>query len=73
MIDGILGVSLIVHSHIGFDACLQDYVHARKFPIAGPAAQWILRAATGLAVWGVYEYNTNDIGELCLTLLESRS
>jgi succinate dehydrogenase (ubiquinone) membrane anchor subunit len=29
----------------------------------GPVAAWLLRIATGLSVWGVYEFNTNDIGE----------
>lgn len=63
ILDGILGVSLIVHSHIGFDSCLVDYLHERKFPIIGKIMPWLLRVATGLSVWGVYEFNTNDIGE----------
>ncbi len=62
LIDGISSVALIVHSHIGFDSCIHDYVHARKFPILGPICTWALRVGTGLAVWGVYEFNTNDIG-----------
>ncbi|KAK8870002.1 hypothetical protein IAR55_000572 [Kwoniella newhampshirensis] len=62
IMDGILAVSLIVHSHIGFDSCIADYVHKRKFPVLGPIAFWALRIATGLSVWGVYEFNTNDIG-----------
>ncbi|KAL0240245.1 hypothetical protein I308_106795 [Cryptococcus tetragattii IND107] len=62
IMDGILAVSLIVHTHIGFDACVVDYVHPRKFPVLGPITRWLLRAATGLSVWGVYEFNTNDIG-----------
>jgi succinate dehydrogenase (ubiquinone) membrane anchor subunit len=28
----------------------------------GPLAAWALRVATGLSVWGVYEFNTNDVG-----------
>lgn len=66
VLDGILGVSLIVHSHIGFDSVVVDYLHTRKFPILGPIAAWGLRVATGLAVWGVYEFNTNDIGAYLL-------
>jgi succinate dehydrogenase (ubiquinone) membrane anchor subunit len=61
--DGILATSLIVHSYMGFDQCLIDYVHPRKFPTLGPLAKWALRAVTGLSVWGVYEFNTNDVGE----------
>ncbi|ORY25757.1 CybS-domain-containing protein [Naematelia encephala] len=67
ILDGILGVSLIIHSHIGFDSCVQDYIHERKFHYLGPLAKWALRAGTGLAVWGVYEFNTNDIGLTELT------
>ncbi|TYJ55335.1 hypothetical protein B9479_003949 [Cryptococcus floricola] len=62
IMDGILAISLIIHTHIGFDACVVDYVHPRKFPTLGPIAAWVLRAATGLTVWGVYEFNTNDVG-----------
>lgn len=63
ILDGILGVSLIIHSHIGFDSCIVDYLHERKFPIVGKIMPWLLRIGTGLSVWGVYEFNTNDIGE----------
>lgn len=61
--DGILCTALIVHSHLGFDQCLIDYVHPRKFPVLGPIGKWALRAATALSVYGVYEFETNDIGE----------
>ncbi|KAH9996387.1 mitochondrial inner membrane protein [Russula compacta] len=62
LLDGLLGVSLIVHSHIGFDTILVDYVHKRKFPALGPLLTWTLRL-TSLAVGvGVYQFNTNDIG-----------
>ncbi|WVQ98548.1 hypothetical protein IAU59_005674 [Kwoniella sp. CBS 9459] len=62
IMDGILAISLIIHSHIGFDSCLVDYLHPRKFKVLGNVAQWVLKIATGLSVWGVYEFNTNDIG-----------
>ncbi|WVQ78162.1 hypothetical protein IAT38_000243 [Cryptococcus sp. DSM 104549] len=62
IMDGILAISLLVHSHIGFDACITDYVHPRKFPVLSPICQWLLRIGTGLGVWGIYEFNTNDIG-----------
>ncbi|KAH0579109.1 hypothetical protein H2248_003263 [Termitomyces sp. 'cryptogamus'] len=62
VIDGLLGMSLVIHSHIGFDACLVDYVHKRKFPVIGPIATWTLRATTVGVLVGVYQFNTNDIG-----------
>ncbi|KAG6817241.1 hypothetical protein H0H87_011298 [Tephrocybe sp. NHM501043] len=62
IVDGLLGISLVMHSHIGFDACLVDYVHKRKFPKIAPVATWTLRAATVGVLVGVYQFNTNDIG-----------
>ena len=62
IIDGTLGVSLIIHSHIGLDACFTDYLHERKFPVIGMLSKWGLRAATAGALVGIYSFNTQDIG-----------
>jgi len=62
ILDGLLAVSLIVHSHIGFDASLTDYLHPRKFPIIGPLMTWLVRGLTAGALVGIYQFNTNDIG-----------
>ncbi|KAK0531014.1 membrane anchor subunit of succinate dehydrogenase, Sdh4 [Tilletia horrida] len=62
VIDGALALSLVVHSHIGFDACLQDYLHKRKYPVAGPIGTWALRVATVGTLVGIYEFQTNDVG-----------
>jgi succinate dehydrogenase (ubiquinone) membrane anchor subunit len=42
---------------------LADYVHKRKFPVLGPALTWTLRATTVGVLVGVYQFNTEDIGE----------
>lgn len=62
ILDGVLGVSLVMHSHIGFDSMVVDYLHKRKFPIIGPMMTWTLRTATVGVLVGVYQFNTNDIG-----------
>ncbi|KAE9406552.1 SDHD, membrane anchor subunit of succinate dehydrogenase [Gymnopus androsaceus JB14] len=62
ILDGILGLSLIIHSHIGFDSAVVDYLHPRKFPIIGPITTWTLRTATVATMVGIYQFNTNDIG-----------
>ncbi|KZT50497.1 hypothetical protein CALCODRAFT_513264 [Calocera cornea HHB12733] len=62
ILDGLLAVSLIVHSHIGFDASLTDYLHPRKFPILGPFMVWLVRGLTAGALVGIYQFNTTDIG-----------
>lgn len=65
--DGVLGVTILIHSHIGFSACIDDYVDERKFGALGTACRWLLRVGTAGALVGIYEFNTNDIGltELC--------
>ncbi|KAI5480474.1 succinate dehydrogenase (ubiquinone) membrane anchor subunit [Pseudohyphozyma bogoriensis] len=60
--DGILSVAIVAHSHMGFDQLLTDYLHPRKFPTIGPIMIWLLRAATGGVLVGIYQFNTNDIG-----------
>jgi len=62
ILDGVLALSLVVHSHIGFDGVLTDYLHKRKFPIWGPLMTWVLRFSTAGALVGVYQFNTNDVG-----------
>jgi len=62
VLDGLLGVSLVMHSHIGFDNLLVDYVHPRKFPKLGPTLTWVLRVTTVGVLVGVYQFNTEDIG-----------
>ncbi|KAG1781256.1 SDHD, membrane anchor subunit of succinate dehydrogenase [Suillus placidus] len=62
VLDGLLGLSLVMHSHIGFDSMIVDYVHKRKFSVLGPILTWTLRSATVGVLIGVYQFNTNDIG-----------
>merc|ERR1711957_362362 len=40
MLDASLSVALLLHSHMGFEQVLIDYVEKRKFPKAGPIAKW---------------------------------
>jgi len=63
VLDGILAVAIVAHSHIGFDSVLIDYVHERKFPLIGKMVKWLLRAATAGVLVGVYQFNTNDVGK----------
>lgn len=73
ILDGALALTLVVHSHIGFDCILADYLHKRKFPIAGPLSTWTLRAATLATLYGLYEFNTSKLQPLFLvTTLKKR-
>ncbi|KDN39610.1 hypothetical protein K437DRAFT_270230 [Tilletiaria anomala UBC 951] len=62
LLDGALALTLVVHSHLGFEQIVADYLHKRKYPILGPVSSWGLRAATLASIYGLYEFNTNDIG-----------
>lgn len=63
VVDGLLAISLVIHSHIGLDSCFVDYLHPRKYPVIGPITKWGLRAATTGALVGVYAFNTQDVGK----------
>ncbi|KDQ15151.1 hypothetical protein BOTBODRAFT_187542 [Botryobasidium botryosum FD-172 SS1] len=62
VLDGLLAVSLVVHSHLGFDQIVVDYLHPRKFPILGRISAWGLRLLTVGTLVGVYQFNTEDVG-----------
>ncbi|KNZ56300.1 uncharacterized protein VP01_243g10 [Puccinia sorghi] len=62
LLDGVIAVFLIAHSHMGFDQVLIDYIPKRKFPVISPIACWTLRAVTCGVLVGVYQFNTHDIG-----------
>ncbi|KAF9139566.1 membrane anchor subunit of succinate dehydrogenase, Sdh4 [Mortierella sp. GBA39] len=69
--DGLLGVVVPIHCHMGFDAMVTDYLHpgnVGKWP--NKAIVWTLRGVTVLALVGCYQFNTSDIG---LTELVKRS
>ena len=40
-----------------------DYIHPRKFPKLGPTLTWVLRVTTVGVLVGVYQFNTEDIGQ----------
>ncbi|GAA99478.1 uncharacterized protein L969DRAFT_93938 [Mixia osmundae IAM 14324] len=71
MLDGVLAVTLVIHSHLGFDQILIDYLHDRKFPIIGPVARWGVRLATVGVLVGLYQFNTNDIGKFRLHIQQA--
>lgn len=62
MIDFALGFVLPLHCHFGFESILMDYLHPRKFPVIGRFSKGALFAATGLSMYGLYRYNTEDVG-----------
>jgi len=43
-------------------SCVVDYFPERKYPKSRKAAKWSLNAATVLVLYGLYEFETNDVG-----------
>lgn len=70
-----LGVLLPLHSHVGFGAIITDYLPARKFPRIYPITRTLLYVATAGTLYGLYQYNTSDVGicEGVQTLWEAKS
>ncbi|KAF9583865.1 membrane anchor subunit of succinate dehydrogenase, Sdh4 [Lunasporangiospora selenospora] len=61
--DGLLGVVIPIHAHMGFDSMITDYLHPGKAGVWGNrACSWTLRGATVLTLVGCYQFNTSDIG-----------
>lgn len=60
--DAVFGSLLIAHSHIGFQACITDYFPGKRVPVLRKSLAWTLNIMTVLALLGLYELETNDVG-----------
>ena len=61
-LDAVLCGTLLVHSHMGFQTIIIDYVPKRRYPNLRRFSLWGLNAATLLVGIGLYEFETNDVG-----------
>ncbi|PVH97667.1 mitochondrial succinate dehydrogenase cytochrome b560 subunit D [Periconia macrospinosa] len=62
VMDATLCALLVVHSHIGFEACIIDYFPKRRVPNLYKASMWALRLGTITLGVALYSFETNDIG-----------
>ncbi|KAI1334493.1 CybS-domain-containing protein [Xylariaceae sp. FL0016] len=60
--DAVLCATMLVHSHMGFNNVITDYIPTGRYPKSRKAAHWALNAATVLVGIGLYEFETNDVG-----------
>jgi len=60
--DAVLCGAILIHSHIGFESIITDYVPKGRLPKTRLLFWWGLRAATVLVGVGLYEFETNDVG-----------
>ncbi|WZH40469.1 CybS-domain-containing protein [Fusarium acuminatum] len=61
-LDAILCSVLLLHSHMGFQQVVIDYIPSRTHPGLRKVFTWLLNAATVLVGVGLYEFETNDVG-----------
>ncbi|CAG8983037.1 hypothetical protein HYALB_00010164 [Hymenoscyphus albidus] len=62
MTDALICGTILLHSHIGFDALITDYLPNRRVPKTKKTFDWGLRLATVVVGVGLYEFETNDVG-----------
>lgn len=60
--DAILCATILIHSHIGFQSVIIDYIPSKRLPKIRALFWWGLRAATLTVAVGLYEFETNDVG-----------
>lgn len=61
--DFLLTFLLPLHCHLGFDQVITDYLNKRKIGTAGNlAVKGVVTAATLLTTYGLFKFNTNDVG-----------
>ena len=62
-VDFLLGFLMPLHCHLGFGQIITDYLNKRKIGSVGSGlVVATLYAATALTTYGLYQFNTNDIG-----------
>ncbi|KAF7548980.1 hypothetical protein G7046_g8490 [Stylonectria norvegica] len=60
--DAILCGVLLLHSHLGFQQVVIDYIPQKQWPKLRKTFWWALNAATLTVGIGLYEFETNDVG-----------
>jgi succinate dehydrogenase (ubiquinone) membrane anchor subunit len=54
--------AILIHSHIGFESMVIDYIPVKRLPKTRVLFWWGLRLATVVVGVGLYEFETNDVG-----------
>jgi succinate dehydrogenase (ubiquinone) membrane anchor subunit len=60
--DALLCGTILIHSHIGFEALIVDYIPTKRLPKTRKLFDWGLKLATVVVGVGLYEFETNDVG-----------
>ena len=62
VVDSILAGLLIVHSHMGFQSIITDYLPSRRVPKSRKTLDWMATLGALTVAYGCYEFETNDVG-----------
>lgn len=62
VLDGTLGAIILLHSHLGFESCIIDYIPKRVYGPFHNVGMGALYLGTATALFGIYQIETNDIG-----------
>lgn len=62
VLDSTLSAFLLVHSWIGFQSCIIDYIPKRVYGNYHNYAMYLLTFGTGVAAYGVYEIEKKEEG-----------
>ncbi|MCJ1297281.1 membrane anchor subunit of succinate dehydrogenase, Sdh4 [Hypocenomyce scalaris] len=62
VMDATLCATILIHSHIGFESIIIDYIPGKRLPKTRTLFWWGLRAGTLVVAVGLYEFETNDVG-----------
>jgi len=62
LMDGLFIGLILIHSHIGFQSVITDYLPKWRVPRARKLFDWLANLALVVVGWGWYEFETNDVG-----------
>lgn len=61
-LDALLCATILIHSHVGFQNIIIDYIPQYRTPRSRKAFIWGLNAATVVVGLALYEFETTDVG-----------
>lgn len=59
LMDSIFVAAILIHSHIGFQALITDYIPTWRMPKIRKAFDWLLNLATVIVGIGFYQFETS--------------